>query len=149
MAIMFASLGLITTTQINIFAQDTPETNVSTDSEEMAVVLSLEDTRNGATYQYIVNSTAQMKDIITQVYKMGLPPSAGTESLGSDPTITAIDGIITQDNPAASSLGEDVDVAGWGWLKKTIKTVGNVVGTGVKLAKQYGPIAAQFAPLVL
>jgi len=149
-AIMIASIGLITTTQTNIFAQDAPETNVSPDTEEMAVVLSLEDTRNGATYQYIVNSTAQMKELIKSVYKMGLPPS-GIEAtaLMTDPTISAIDGIITEDSPDAASLGEDVDVAGWGWLKKTFKTVTGVVGKGIEIGKKYGPIAAKFAPLLL
>ena len=149
MAIIVASIGLITTTQTNIFAQEAPVTSVPTDSEDMAVVLSLEDTRNGATYQYIVNSTAEMKEVIKSVYKMGSPQGVGTESLENNPTISAIDEILTESSPETATLGEDVDVAGWGWLKKTFKTVGDVVGKGVELTKKYGPVAVKLAPLLL
>lgn len=147
MAIVFVLITAIGTAPV-VYAQDSPDTNVSASSEDNVMVLSLEDTRNGAIYQYTVNSTSQMAELIKSVYKMGSPQGVGTESLENDPTISAIDAIVTEDEAATSSIDEEgADVAGWGWLKKTFNAGKKIFNKGMEIASQYGPIAVKLAAL--
>lgn len=147
-AVIMSMIGMMISSSTIVQAQNVtapaPGATNATATEEggMAMVMSLEDSRTGATYEYTINSLSEAGPILNSVLQAGNPQGAGTQAIG-DVNTQAVDEFIADvsslDDAGVSGLDGEADVSGFfSFLKK-----------GLNIVKKVGPIAIKFAPLLL
>ena len=124
-------------------------------SQGYPMVMTLQDTITGGSYEYVVNTTADVKEVLTNVVQSSEPGAAGLEDpftqLDIDATVAAIGdfsaGNATQVSVAAveGEEGEDADVSGlFSFISKVVQKVKKPLDIGMKV----GRLAMTFAPLI-
>ena len=111
-------------------------------SDGTPMVLTLEDTLTGAKYEFTVNSTSQVLDILNSI--MSTSQSAGSSL--SDPIKNTINTAVSKLGVEPAVTGAKAQVSG---LFDSLKQLSQKIQKPLTLGMKVGPYSLQFSPLSL